>query len=85
MTKYIIMNNADNNIIIETIHHLKGSIKELKNVLFYKEEMLKKLILHQQKHCKHEWIIDSTDQINEYIECVNIRYCSLCNYTDPTF
>ena len=44
-----IMNNIDNNIIIETIYHLETSLRDLKNLVFHKEEMLKKLILYQQK------------------------------------
>jgi len=79
------MNNIDNNIMIETINHLKYSLKELKNLVFYKEEMLKKLILYQQENCKHNWIIDSTDQIDGYKESVNIKYCTICNCTDTTF
>jgi len=79
------MNNIDNNIIIETIYHLETSLRDLKNLVFHKEEMLKKLILYQQKECKHDWVIDSTDQINGYKESVNIKYCTICKCTDTTF
>lgn len=71
-------------LLEETINNLESSIKELSNLVFYKKELLKKLISYRQKTCNHYWIIDSTDQLEGYKECVTIKYCNYCNYTDNT-
>jgi hypothetical protein len=72
----------NNDILIETINHLETSIKELNNLVYYKKELLEKLISYQQKTCQHDWVLDSIDQLNGYSECLNIKYCCKCNYTD---
>ncbi len=72
-------------LLEETINNLETSIKELSNLVFYKKELLGKLILHRQNTCKHDWIVDSTDQLDGYKECVTIKYCNNCDYTDNTF
>lgn len=69
-------------ILAETIDHIKMSINELDNMVFYKKELLKKLILYQQSMCKHNWNIDYIDQLDGYKESVRIKYCDICEYTD---
>ncbi len=69
-------------ILADTIDHLKFSIKELDNMVFYKKELLKKAILYQQSNCKHTWNIDYIDQLDGYKESVTIKYCDICECTD---
>ena len=75
--------NAD--LLEETINNLETSIKELNNLVFYKKELLGKLILYRQNTCKHDWVVDSTDQLDGYREGVNIKYCNTCDYTDKYY
>lgn len=69
-------------ILSDTIDHLKFSIRELDNMVFYKKELLKKVILYQQSKCNHNWNIDYIDQLDGYKESVTIKYCDICEYTN---
>ncbi len=68
----------NNNILLETIEVLRYSIRDLKNLIFYKEELLEKLLKKQQSNCQHVWINDSIDKMDGYTECFPIKYCREC-------
>tara|TARA_Y100000389_G_scaffold104355_1_gene101219 strand:- start:1303 stop:1524 length:222 start_codon:yes stop_codon:yes gene_type:complete len=71
----------DIDILYKTKELLEEHIKETKNYLFYKEELLKKCIKKIQENCNHIIVTDSIDLLEGYKEGVIIKYCENCEKT----
>lgn len=71
----------DNEILYELQSIIENEIKQTKDVLFEKENYLKKITLLIQKNCEHEIITDYIDLLNGYRESVMIKYCKKCEKT----
>ena len=67
--------------IISYKKRLYQDIVNLKEELKDKESELKRVETYLKYNCKHNWIIDSIDQMKGYKRCVTIKYCSECELT----
>tara|TARA_Y100000389_G_C17426222_1_gene499690 strand:- start:177 stop:398 length:222 start_codon:yes stop_codon:yes gene_type:complete len=65
----------------EFITLLESDIRDTKNLLYEKEELLKKSINLLQNSCEHEIIVDFIDKMDGYKESVMIKYCKKCEKT----
>ena len=68
-------------ILYKVKNILEEDIKNNKNGIFYKEEILKECIKEIQQKCDHKIITDSIDLLEGYKECVTIKYCEKCEKT----
>ena len=71
----------NNDILYKTKELLEQDIRETKNYLFYKEELLKKCIKEIQENCSHNIVKDSIDLLEGYKEGIIIKYCENCEKT----
>ena len=71
----------ENNILFLCKETIIQDIKQLKDMIYYKEEFLKKITLQLQEECKHKIIVDHVDLLDGYRESVKIKYCEVCEKT----
>lgn len=71
----------DNNILHELKLVLEKEIKQGKDIIFEKEEILKDINKKIQDNCNHSIITDYIDQMEGYKESIQIKYCEICEKT----
>ncbi len=71
----------DNTILYNLKLTLEKEIKQTKDIIFEKEEILKSINKLFQENCNHQIITDYIDQIDGYKESIQIKYCEKCEKT----
>lgn len=71
----------DNDILYELKLVLEKEIKQYKDIIFEKEEILKNINKKIQDNCNHRIITDHIDQMEGYKESIQIKYCEICEKT----
>ena len=73
--------NTNNNILFLCKENIIQEIREMKNMIYYKEELLQKITHQIQTDCQHEIVTDYIDLMDGYRESVKINYCKKCEKT----
>jgi len=73
--------NITNNILFLYKENIIQEIREMKDMIYYKEELLQKITDQIQSDCEHEIITDYIDLMDGYRESVKINYCKKCEKT----
>ena len=75
-----------NELNIEFLIELRLNIEReyitLTNILDQKKDLLERLTKIISKKCDHKWCLDNIDQMINYKEDIQIKYCEKCLLTD---
>ena len=71
----------ENNILFLCKETITQELKQLKDMIYFKEELLKKITAQLQDECEHRIVIDHVDLLAGYRESVKIKYCEVCEKT----